>query len=218
MLLADVIHARDTVRMDIETLIVSFSYLGIFFLMIANGFISFPSSQILYIIVGYFIGTGYLALLPASFLGALGNTIGNIMLYETVRRYGIGALKKFQIYREEEIRKVEVVFRRRGAWFLFIGKLLPAIKVFVPIPAGLGKMRRDLFTVIMFVTSWLWSFVFIAIGYFFGRSTQVFKTYAFVLLLVAFVIVYLFYRYLNSPEVLRAVEGEEDASPLETEG
>ena len=77
------------VRMDIEAIIVGASYAGIFGLMIANGFFSFPSSQILYIIVGYFVGTGKLALLPAVLLGALGNTIGNVFLYEAVRGHGV---------------------------------------------------------------------------------------------------------------------------------
>jgi membrane protein DedA with SNARE-associated domain len=103
------------------------SYLGIFLLMVANGFVSFPSSQILYIIVGYFVGTGYLSFLPASLIGAFGNTIGNILLYETVRRYGIQALQFMQIYKAEEVRKVEVAFQKRGTWFLFVAKLLPQL-------------------------------------------------------------------------------------------
>lgn len=198
--------------MDIEAIILATSYVGIGILMVANGFASFPSSQILYIIVGYFIGTGYLALIPASLVGALGNTIGNIALYEFTRRYGIDALKRFQIYRESEVRKIEAVFRKRGAWFIFIGKLLPAIKVFMPVVAGLGKLRRDLFAGIIFTASWIWALGFIAIGYVFGKSTEVFKAYAFILVLVAATVVYLFYRYLNSAEILRLTE-EQEAKP-----
>jgi membrane protein DedA with SNARE-associated domain len=193
--------------MDIESIILGTSYAGIFLLMTVNGFASFPSSQILYIVVGYFIFTGYLLFLPASLLGALGNAFGNLILYELVRRYGIGALKKFRIYRESEIRKVEIVFRKRGAWFVFIGKLLPAIKVFVPIMAALGKLRRSLFILLMFAASWIWACGFIAIGFIFGKSADVFKAYAFILLLVAGTVVYLFYRYLNSPEILRVLDG-----------
>ena len=115
---------------DIESIIVASSYLGIFLLMIANGSISFPSSQILYIIVGYFVSIGTLSFFPSSLVGALGNAIGNIILYEIVRRRGIHYLKKFQIFREQDVKKVEIVFRKRGLWFLFVWKLLPAIKVY----------------------------------------------------------------------------------------
>lgn len=192
--------------MDIESVIIGSSYLGIFLLMIANGAITFPSSQILYIIVGYFISAGSLSLFPASLVGALGNTIGNIILYELVRRHGVHYLKKFQVFREQDIKKVEIVFRKRGLWFLFIGKLLPAIKVFVPIPAAMGKTHRGVFAAMMFVASWLWSLIFIAIGYTFGKSTQVWKSYGVILFVIAAVIVFVFYRMLNSKEVLREIE------------
>jgi len=196
------------VAMDIETIIHGFSYAGIFTLMIANGFLSFPSSQVLYIIVGYFVGTGTLSLLPASLLGALGNMIGNIFLYEAVRRHGVHYLKKFQIFREEDIRKVEIVFRKKGLWFLFVGKLLPAIKVFVPIPAALGKVHRGVFASLMFSASWVWSLMFIAIGYFFGKGAAMWKSYGIVLMIIAGIIVFLFYRMLNAKEVLLEIEAE----------
>lgn len=192
--------------MDIESIIVASSYLGIFLLMISNGAVSFPSSQILYIIVGYFISIGSLALFPASLAGAVGNTIGNIILYELVRRHGIHYLKQFQVFREQDIKKVEIVFRKRGLWFLFVGKLLPAIKVFVPIPAAMGKTHRGVFAVTMFAASWVWSLIFIAIGYSFGKSTQVWKSYGIVLFILAAFIMFIFYRILNSKEVLRELE------------
>ena len=191
---------------DIESIIIASSYLGIFLLMIANGAISFPSSQILYIIVGYFVSVGTLSFFPSSLVGALGNAIGNIILYEIVRRRGIHYLKKFQVFREQDVKKVEIVFRKRGLWFLFVGKLLPAIKVFVPIPAAMGKTHRGVFAAIMFVASWLWSLIFIAIGYTFGKSTEVWKSYGVILFIIATIILFVFYRILNSKEVLREME------------
>ena len=191
---------------DIESIIIASSYLGIFLLMIANGSISFPSSQILYIIVGYFVSVGTLSFFPSSLVGALGNAIGNIILYEIVRRRGIHYLKKFQVFREQDVKKVEIVFRKRGLWFLFVGKLLPAIKVFVPIPAAMGKTHRGVFAAIMFVASWLWSLIFIAIGYTFGKSTEVWKSYGVILFIIATIILFVFYRILNSKEVLREME------------
>ena len=194
--------------MDIETIILTSSYLGIFGLMIANGALSFPSSQILYIIVGYFIGNGTLALLPSAFLGALGNTIGNVLLYEAVRAHGLAAIEKYGIFRKEAVKSVEIAFRKKGLWFLFVGKLLPAIKVFVPIPAALGKVHRGIFAGIMFVASFLWSLLFIAIGYFFGKSADVWQSYGIILAIVAGIIVFLFYRMLQAPEIQEEVARE----------
>lgn len=190
----------------IEALIQGGSYAAIFFLMIANGAVSFPSSQILYIIAGYFVAQGNLTLGLVSLVGALGNTIGNIILYELARKHGRTFIERMKIFPTRELAKVEKAFHKKGAWFIFVGKLLPAIKVFIPIPAGLGKMSRPLFATIMFFASYLWSLVFISIGFFFGKSTNLFGHYALILAVVAIVVILLFYRYINSDEIIHEVE------------
>lgn len=190
----------------IEALIQGGSYLAIFFLMITNGAVSFPSSQVLYIIAGYFIARGDLTLGLVALVGAAGNTVGNIILYELARRHGRTFIERMKIFPTRELAKVEKAFQKKGAWFIFIGKLLPAIKVFVPIPAGLGKMSRPLFATLMFVASFIWSLAFISIGYFFGKSANLFGSYAVVLVIVAAVVILLFYRYINSDEIVREIE------------
>jgi len=200
---------------SIEQIIMSLSYFGIFLLMITNGVVSFPSSQMLYIIAGYFIFTGDLGLLPVILIGAIGNTVGNIILYELVRAKGVGyiekiAIKLYQIPKEtfeRNLQKVQIAFSKKGALFVFIGKLIPALKVFVPIPAGLAKMNRTLYSIIIFIASIIWTFPFIAIGYYFGKSSDLFGKYAIVLILVALVVLAVFYRYMNSEKILREIEG-----------
>lgn len=194
---------------SIEQVITSLGYAGIFGAMIANGALSIPSSQILYILVGFFVSTGQLNLFLASFFGAIGNTIGNIALYEIARSKGLEYITRSRFFPEREVKKVQVAFNRKGAWFLFVGKLLPAIKVFVPIPAGIARMRRSLYISIIFVSSYIWSLIFIGIGYFFGKSARVFGVYAVVLMIIAFVVITVFYRYMNSESVIREVEGLE---------
>ena len=192
--------------MDIETTIIALGYLGIFLMMIANGVISFPSSQILYIICGYFIFTGDLNVALVVLFGALGNTIGCILLYEVTRQKGLKYILKWKLFPEKEIKKIVVALRKKGLWFIFIGKLLPAIKVFVPIAAGVGKIRREVFIPIMLITSAIWTVPFLAIGFYFGKSSDVFGSYAIVLAIVAIVVIGLFYKFINSKEVLDEIE------------
>ena len=191
---------------SIESIIALAGYSGIFVLMIANGAVSFPSSQVLYIVAGYFIAQGSLALVPVALVGAAGNTVGNVILYELVRKHGRAFVEKMKLFPMRELAKVEIAFQKKGAWFVFIGKLLPAIKVFIPIPAGLGKMHRGLFASLMFTASFIWSLAFISIGYFFGKSSDLFGRYAIILVIVAAIALFLFYRYINSSEVVREVE------------
>lgn len=193
-------------NISIETIISIAGYAGIFILMVANGAVSFPSSQVLYIVAGYFIARGDLALFFVALVGALGNTIGNIVLYEIARKHGRIFIEKMKIFPTRELAKVEHAFKKKGSWFIFIGKLLPAIKVFVPIPAGLGKMHRGIFATLMFIASFIWSLAFISIGYFFGKSSDLFGRYAIILVIVAIVVILLFYRYINSEEVVSEIE------------
>lgn len=190
----------------IEALIQGGSYFAIFVLMITNGAVSFPSSQILYIIAGYFVAQGNLVFALVAFVGALGNAIGNIILYELARKHGRTFVARMKLFPERELSKVEHAFKKKGAWFIFIGKLLPAIKVFVPITAGLGKFSRILFAPLMFIASFIWALGFISIGFFFGKSSDLFGKYAIILVIVAAVVMLLFYRYINSPAIVSEIE------------
>jgi len=190
----------------IESIILFSGYAGIFFLMIANGVVSFPSSQILYIIAGYFVFTGHLNLFFVVTAGAIGNTIGNIILYELARSKGLEYLLRWKIFPERELKKVQVAFNKKGAWFLFVGKLIPALKVFIPIPAGIARMNRYLYAGIILVSSSIWPFAFLAIGYYFGKSAHVFGAYAVVLAFIALIVATVFYRFMNSEEVISEIE------------
>lgn len=196
-------------ELSIEQIIVSLSYFGIFLLMITNGTVSLPSSQVLYIITGYFIFTRDLYLPLVVLIGAIGNTIGNVIIYELVRRKGLHYITKFKMFPEEIIRGVQIAFNKRGTWFLFVGKLIPALKVFMPITAGIAKMKRRLYTPIIFITSAIWPFPFIAIGYYFGKSADLFGKYAIVLIFIALIVFTIFYRYINSEAILKEVRRED---------
>lgn len=193
-------------EITMETLIQGGSYFAILMLMILNGAVSFPSSQVLYIVAGYFIARGDLALFFVALVGALGNTVGNIILYELARKHGRAFIERMKIFPMRELAKVEHAFKKKGAWFIFIGKLLPAIKVFVPVAAGLGKFSRAIFAPLMFIASFIWALGFISIGYFFGKSSDLFGRYAIILVVVAVVVILLFYRYINSPAIVNDLE------------
>src|SRR4051812_160889 len=116
--------------MDFHSLILSGSYAAIFLLMIANGMINFPSSQVLYLIVGYFVATGKLSFAEAVVAGAIGNTIGNIAIYLLIKKYDQPLARKILMMDETMFKKVHTAlhetFSRRGTWWLFIGKLTPS--------------------------------------------------------------------------------------------
>ena len=101
---------------------------------------------------------------------------------------------------------MQIAFNKKGAWFLFVGKLIPALKVFIPIPAGIARMNRYLYAGIILVSSSIWPFAFLAIGYYFGKSAHVFGAYAVVLAFIALIVATVFYKFMNSEEVISEIE------------
>ena len=198
--------------MTIEQLIITLSYFGILLLMTINGIIAFPSSQLIYIIAGIFAYAGDLNVILVILIGALGHTIGNYILYEIARRKGIDYSLKFlkilTIAKDprKEIKKVEIAFKKKGNWFLFIGKLVNPIKIFIPIPAGISKMPRVTFLIISYITSTIWATIFTLIGYYFGKSYENFGFIGLGMLIIFVTVIIYFYKYINSQEILNEIE------------
>lgn len=186
--------------MDIQSLIENFSYLAIFGLMIANGLFSFPSSQILYIIVGYFIGADKISLFPALLAGALGNVVGSAILYEVSRRHGIQAALSYLPLTPAHITRAEKYFAKKGLTYLFLGKLTPALKVFVPVAGGMSKAPRLPFNILMFIASLIWGAVFITIGFYFGANADLWKKYSAALVVIAIFVAIFAYRGFQNEE------------------
>lgn len=182
--------------MDIESTILGLSYLGIFIMMITNGIFSFPSSQILYIITGYFVGRGYITFEYALIAGTLGNVIGNIALYEITREHGPKAALKYIPGADRHLGKAEKYFAKKGALYLFFAKLMPALKVLVPILGGIAKTPRYLYIIIVTIGSAIWATGLMYLGLYFGKSTKVYESYVPALLVVsAMLIAFFVYSY-----------------------
>jgi membrane-associated protein len=190
--------------MDIHSLIISGSYAAIFLLMISNGIINFPSSQILYIIVGYFVGTKVLLFIPAVIAGALGNAIGNIITYELIRKYEHPLARKLLMLDEATFNKIHgalsETFSHKGMWWIFFGKLVPSIKSFIPIVAGLASTPRKLTYLVFLSASFIWATGIITLGYFFGEHINL-KSFSIVSLIVGLTILYIVYKNLKKKGV-----------------
>jgi membrane-associated protein len=190
--------------MDIHSLIISGSYAAIFLLMISNGIINFPSSQILYIVVGYFVGSGTLLFIPAVIAGALGNAIGNIITYELIRKYEHPLARKLLMMDETTFNKVHSAlsetFSHKGMWWIFFGKLIPSIKSFIPIVAGLASTPRKLTYLVFLSASFIWATGIITLGYFFGEHIN-FKSFSLVSLIIGLTILYVIYKNLKKKGV-----------------
>jgi membrane protein DedA with SNARE-associated domain len=142
-------------------------YLGVLLLMgIESACIPLPS-EVIMPFAGYLVYTGRFNLLWAATAGALGCNLGSIIAYEIGRYGGRPLVERYGSYifmGRHELERAEHFFQRFGAAAVFIGRLLPVIRTFIALPAGIGKMPRVRFHIYTFVGSWPWCFALAWIG------------------------------------------------------
>ena len=186
--------------MDLHGLISSGSYISIFLLMTANGIINFPSSQILYLIVGYFVSAGKLGFWQTVIAGTLGNTIGNIVAFLLIKKYEGPLARKLLMLPQEQFTKIHKAlhetFSEKGMWWLFVGKLTPSVKAFVPVVAGLAHTRTNLTVFIFLLASALWSTGIIYLGYAFGEHVTLSK-FLTVSFIIGAIVIFILYKKIS---------------------
>lgn len=180
--------------MDLNLVILNFGYLAIFVLMIINGVISFPSSQILYLITGWFISKGELEIASVLFVGALGHTIGNYILFYVTKKKGVAIIKKLKIFNPNLIKSAQINFKKKGVFYIFIGNLTPAIKNIIPIPPALAKISNFKFLFPSALASFLWALVFNLIGFFIGKNNVFENIYKTIAIIIALILTYYVFK------------------------
>ncbi len=189
-----------------EELLLSGSYVLLFLLLAAVGILGFfPPSKIIYGVSGFLASQGSLSLFLVIFSGALGHTAGNLVQYEIGRKKGIGFMEKilhyYPLFTMKDVKKIQLVFEKKGAWFFLVGKLLDPIKLFISFCVGFSKMNRALFLVLAFIGSIIWAIIFTLLGFYFGKSFEQFGFVGILIVGFAAMFLYFFYKYMNSKEI-----------------
>lgn len=190
--------------LDLHFLISNFSYVAIFVLMTTNGAVNFPSSQFLYIICGYFVSTGSLLFIPTIILGALGNALGNTVTFLLIKKYDKPLARKILMLDEATFTKIHTAlhatFSRRGMWWIFLGKLIPSVKAFIPIVAGLANTKTKMTSFIFLVASLIWATALTSIGYYFGEHVSLSSITGVSLVIGIIVIFFVYKTYIKQSE------------------
>jgi membrane protein DedA with SNARE-associated domain len=150
-------------------------YLGMMFLMaIESACIPLPS-EIIMPFSGFLVYSGQsdpLIHLPFNLFlvataGAIGCNLGSVVAYEIGSYGGRPLIERYGSYvflGRHELDLAERFFKRFGAVAVLIGRLLPVIRTFIALPAGVAKMPRLRFHVFTFIGSWPWCFALAWIG------------------------------------------------------
>jgi membrane protein DedA with SNARE-associated domain len=142
-------------------------YAGIVLLMaIESACIPLPS-EVIMPFSGYLVYTGRFNLFWVATMGALGCNLGSLVAYYVGYHGGRPLVEKYGSYiflSEKELHWADRFFEKWGDWAVFISRLLPVVRTFIALPAGIAKMNQIRFHIFTFVGSWPWCFMLAWIG------------------------------------------------------
>lgn len=152
-------------------------YLGIFFLMAAESALIPIPSEVTMPFAGYLASTGKFNLYIVIFIGAFANLVGSWLAYwlgywgeDAIVRKFIKKFGKYVLISEHEYDKSEQWFRKYGEKIVFFSRILPVVRTFISLPAGVAKMNFVKFTYLTFLGSLIWSILLTYIGFVLGKN------------------------------------------------
>jgi len=116
----------------------------------------------------------------AGLFGAIGCNLGSIPAYElgawggrkAVERYG-----KYILLNLEHLDQAHRFFERFGSWAIVLGRMLPVVRTFIALPAGIAKMDRGRFHLFTFIGSLPWCLGLAWVGFFLGERWDTLGVY-----------------------------------------
>lgn len=144
-----------------------------FFMAIESSFIPFPSEVVVPPAAWLAMAEDSMNIVLVVVFATIGADLGALVNYFLARWLGRPIVYKFANSRfghvclidEEKVRHAEDYFRKHGAASTFFGRLVPAVRQLISIPAGLSGMKLGPFLLYTTLGAGLWNIVLALIGY-----------------------------------------------------
>lgn len=188
-----------------------FGYLGIIFAMFAENVFPPIPSELIMPAAGFAVARGDLNLILVILAGTLGSVLGALPLYYLGRLLNEDRLMlftekygKYVFVKPSDIRSSSIWFDKHGNKAVFFGRMVPGIRSFISIPAGMSKMPILPFLAFTALGSSIWTSLLTVAGYYFGENYEVIETMlapyskGFLLLAVVIIIAWFIKRRLSA--------------------
>jgi membrane protein DedA with SNARE-associated domain len=208
----------------ITNLISTFGYPGIIFLMTLESACMPVPSEIVMPFAGFAVQRGTLGFFEVGLAGSIGCLIGSVLSYAVGYYGGRPLLEKYGRYiliTPHEIDMAHRWFDRYGVWTIFVARLLPIVRTFVSLPAGIARMEFKRFVIYSFIGSIPWCFALTYAGIALGENWDTLEQYWIyfdiltVIGILAFII-YVWYKVTRGHALAgqRRLEGNRDTRKL----
>lgn len=202
-----------------------YGYYAVIILMILESACIPIPSEVTMVFGGFLVSRGRLDFFWVGMFGTLANVLGSWLAYwvglvggrPLIERWG-----KYIFLRKHELDRAEVWFEKHGEAAVFVSRLLPVVRTFISLPAGVAKMPFAKFTVYTFLGCLPWTFALTWAGFLLGENWETFLKYgepvsiAIVLLLVAVLVWWLVRRARAKNRASLAPESETQAGKVDS--
>lgn len=158
-----------------EQWVEDYGYAAIFVLMLLeSALIPFPS-EVTMLAGGFYAAEGSLDLFWVGVAGVMGNMVGSWVAYAIGRKTGRAVLDRYGRYvliRSHDVDKAEIWWDKYGEAATFFSRLLPVIRTFISLPAGIAKMPLGKFSVYTFLGVVPWTFGLAYLGVVLGENWE----------------------------------------------
>jgi len=155
-------------------------YPGIIILMfLESSFFPFPS-EVVVPPAGYLAAQGEMSLGLVILCGILGSVLGACFNYWIAVRWGRPFFERYGRYflvSKASLDKAELFFARHGHISTFVGRLLPGIRQYISLPAGLARMNLPLFVFFTALGAGIWVVILALVGYLIGNNQELIGRY-----------------------------------------
>lgn len=153
-------------------------YPGIVILMaLESSFFPFPS-EVVIPPSGYLAAQGRMNGYLVLGCGVLGSLIGALFNYVLAVRLGrpfLHRYHRFFLIKESSLDRSEQFFRRHGEISTFIGRLIPVMRQYISLPAGIARMNLARFGFYTALGAGIWCAVLTAIGWYLGLHAEILR-------------------------------------------
>jgi membrane protein DedA with SNARE-associated domain len=129
-------------------------------------------SEVILPFAGYLVSRGVLNLWLVATIGALGCNLGSAIAYEVGRYGGRPAIERWGRYvllTRRDLELADRFFARFGDVTVLIARMLPVVRTYIALPAGIARMPRLRFQLYTFIGSWPWCLALAATGMLLGE-------------------------------------------------
>lgn len=126
-------------------------------------------SEVTMVYAGYLVSQGSMSFAAAVLVGSVGNLVGSLIAW-AAGAYGVDAVLLRTGHRRRELDRAHRWFERYGTPVIFFSRMVPVVRTFISLPAGIARMPVVRFSVLTFLGCLPWCTLLVAVGYYAGRN------------------------------------------------